>query len=50
MRARYHQYQFPAGYFAGREQTKWGHRAEELLLTIPEIQTVARKNGTCRTG
>ena len=27
------------------ESNKMGHRAEELLLTIPEIQTVARKTG-----
>ena len=27
------------------ESDKIGHRAEELLLTIPEIQTVARKTG-----
>lgn len=27
------------------ESDKMGHRAEELLLTIPEIQTVARKTG-----
>lgn len=27
------------------ESDKMGHRAEELLLSIPEIQTVARKTG-----
>ena len=27
------------------ESNKMGHRAEELLMTIPEIQTVARKTG-----
>ncbi len=27
------------------ESDKMGHRAEELLMTIPEIQTVARKTG-----
>ena len=27
------------------ESNKMGHRVEELLLTIPEIQTVARKTG-----
>ena len=27
------------------ESDKWEHRAEELLLSIPEIQTVARKTG-----
>ena len=27
------------------ESAKMGHRAEELLLSIPEIQTVARKTG-----
>ena len=27
------------------ESDKMGHRAEELLMSIPEIQTVARKTG-----
>ena len=31
--------------FSLEESDKMGHRAEELLLSIPEIQTVARKTG-----
>ncbi len=40
----YHQYIFFPG-ISLEESDKMGHRAEELLLSIPEIQTVARKTG-----
>ena len=44
MKVRSPSYLLASRHFPGRKRQD-GHRAEELLLSIPEIQTVARKTG-----